>query len=292
MKTQFLKFSALLLAAVITTSANAQKKPAAQKSNTASGYTNIYSEDGGREEIKTRDNGKDYELTLENDKVVELYVNGDKIPESKFGDYNGVINRLKEQVRVDRIQAKKDQAQALLDQELVRRDQKQAEKDQLQVKLDQEKAEQDQVQAKLDQEQAAKDQVQAKLDIEKTSKLQADAMLDREQAEKHRLQAKLDQEQAMKYRAQALKDQKQAKEDQQLMKMMINDLIKDGIVPDEASLRKLTISPTEMAVNGKKMPDDVFKRYKARYSKLANGVLSYSNENNFKGIRMEKKSDQ
>lgn len=276
MKINFLKYSAILLAAVITTVANAQKKPVAHKAHSFSGYSNMYSEDGSRETIKTDDNGTEYELTLENGKATELYVNGVKIDQNKFGDYKGVIDRLKEQIRLAKIQAKKDQAQALLDQ--------------AQAKRDQEQAMRDQEQAKRDQAQAGRDQIQAKRDAEEASKAQAEAKLDQEQAARDQVQAKRDQEQAMKDQAQAKLDQKQAEEDQRVMKLITADLIKDGLVPNEQSLYSLTISPNGMTVNDKQVPDEVYKRYKTKYSRFANSAFSYGNTNNFRGIHISKSS--
>ncbi|MDP9076118.1 MAG: hypothetical protein M3O71_01740 [Bacteroidota bacterium] len=290
MKTNFLKYSVLIIATAITTAATAQKKPATHKAHTFSGYSNMYSEDGSHETIKTNENGTEYELTLENGKAVELYVNGTKIDESKFGDYKGVIDHLKEQMRLAKIQAKKDQAQALLDQAQAKRDQEQAVKDQAQAKRDQEQATRDQEQAKRDQEQAGRDQLQAKKDDEEARKAEAEAKLDQQQAARDQVQAKRDQEQAMKDQAQAKLDQKQAEEDQRVMKLITADLIKDGLVADEQSLHSLTISPNGMTVNDKQVPDEVYKRYKIKYSRFANSAFSFENSNNSHSIRISKPS--
>ena len=164
------------------------------------------------------------------------------MPADGYAKYATVLAGIKEQLRLDKIQAEKDQVQAQKDQQQANRDQEQAKKDQQQAEKDQQQAEQDQKQANRDQEQAQKDQLQA-----------------------------------MKDQEQAKMDEKQAEEDQRMVKEMIGDLVKDGIAPDEKSVHDVTFNETEMTVNGVKQPDTVFARYKQKYSKLALNHLSYGN---------------
>jgi len=297
MKTNFIKYGAFIAAIVFTTAASAQKKPATKKAHVSHGYSNMYSSENGdgKEHIRTEENGKEYELTMQNGKLTELYVDGEKIPESKFGDYADFIARMKEQIKRDKIQARKDQEQALRDQAQARRDQEQAKRDQEQARRDQAQAGKDQEQAKRDQEQASRDQEQAKRDQEQAVKEQASAKLDQEQAARDQEQAKRDQEQASRDQEQARRDQEQAKrdqiqakKDQELMKQLISDLVKDGIVPDEKGLHELTISTDGMTVNGKQMSADVYSKYKSKYTRFSGSSIRYHNEGNSRGISINR----
>ncbi|HEX3385377.1 MAG TPA: hypothetical protein VHS53_09325, partial [Mucilaginibacter sp.] len=270
MKTNYLRNSALLIAMLaIALAASAQKNDSAKRAYNIDRYNNEhvtnYTSDGKRHEhITTNWKGKYYEMTLLNNNMTALYVEGEKIPPADWDKYSAAIAQIREQIRKDEIQARKDQAQARIDQEGARKDQEQARIDQQQAARDQEQARKDQEDAKKDQEQAQKDQAQAR-------KEQEDARKDQEQAQRDQIQAQKDQEQARLDQIQARKDQEEARKDQEAMREMLSDLVSDKLVPDEKSVKEVTMDSTEMTVNGVKQPDEVFKKYKQKYSRFAHG---------------------
>ncbi len=304
MKTQCIKHAAyLILFATCTATASAQAKTTTQKKSYQGYSTSKDAKGKTKENARITIDGTAYELEMLNEKVISLYVDGKLVPPDQYGQYETVLTKIKEQMRIDKIQAEKDHEQAMKDQQQAKKDQQQSKLDQEQAmrdqklaKLDAERANKDQQQVKISQEKAMKDQQQAKLDHERAMKDQETAKLDMERASKDLQQAKLDQEQAMKDMEQAKKDQVQAKldeeqaiEDERQLKNMIADIVKDGIVPNEKSLVSVSMSSAGMFVNDKKQPDNVYNKYKEKYSRFATGNFNYNiSPNGNKSIQMHR----
>jgi hypothetical protein len=258
MKTNKLKSGLLMAAIVLATTAMAQttaKKKLAYVDRGNNTYT--FNETNGvlHEYVETNWKSHRYEMKLVNGKPELLYVDGEKIAPADYGKYSEAIAGIRKQIKEDRAQAKRDQEQAARDQIQAKRDQEQAARDQTEAKLAQEQAARDQEEAKHDQEQAARDQEQAKRD--------------REQAARDQEQAKRDQEQAARDQVQAKHDQEEAAEDQRQLKLMITDMVHDGIIPNEDALHSLRMNADVMVVNGKTMSDTVFQKYKEKYPRFA-----------------------
>lgn len=297
MKTNYLKNSVLLVAALAITSAAGAQAPAKTANyDRDMNYDVINNKTPGKikESIQTMKDGKSYHIELVNNKMTELYVDGGKIPVDKWGRYDEVLTEIRIQAKKDRIQAEKDQKQAIKDEIQAKRDQKQAMKDEEQAKTARVRAQTDQIQAQKNkaqaqknQEEALKDQAQAKLDQQQAEKDQVLAQKDAAQAKIDQKQAEKDQIQAQRDAVQAKIDQKQAEEDNRLIKSMISDLVSDGIITDEKGTLSITLNSSEMVVNGKKQPDAVFARYKEKYKRFSSGNFTYENNSNGnRGIRM------
>lgn len=247
--------------------------------------------------------GKTYVVKRVDGKVKEMSIDGQKVPESEFGNYAEMVNKIDAEIRADMEQAERDREQAQLDRE-------QAERDRAQAELDREQAERDREQAKLDVEQAKRDIEQSIRDREQAEKDRAQAILDRQQAEKDREQSKRDIEQAVRDREQAEKDREQATRDveqamrdreqagrdreqaardreqaardREMMESMIAEMIKDGLIPNKKGLSTLTLNDKTFEVNGKKLSDDLHRKYKGKYAKELNYQIHY----NGKGYNM------
>ncbi|MEP7320111.1 MAG: hypothetical protein ABI921_15245, partial [Panacibacter sp.] len=211
--------------------------------------------------INYRDGQKQYDIKMEGDKVTEIYVDHKKISPDNFYLYNNVINKIKTQIKQDKLQAEEDMKQAKLDMIQAKKDQEQAIEDMKQAELDKIQAQKDMQQAAIDEKQAYADKVQADKDHQQ-------ALLDNKQAMADMVQAKKDMQQAEL-------DKKQAEEDRALVKSLIDDLVKAHIIPDETSLSNLTLNDNEFTINGKKQSEELHNKYKAKFLRKPGYSISY-----------------
>src|SRR6202012_4741230 len=108
----------LSLAAMLSVIAVKAQKTADNQSERYNNYDITKRDASGklREIVHTFYKDHEYKFELVNGKVANLYVDDAKIPADKYAQYDAVINQIKEQIRLDKIQAKKDQEQARKDQ--------------------------------------------------------------------------------------------------------------------------------------------------------------------------------
>jgi len=282
MKTNYIKKNLCVVAMLfIVHAAYAQtKEPSKTAYNTGnvSNYDISRTEKGNRvERIETTLDDKTYKIVLVNDKITELYVDDNKVAAADWAKYGEVIAAIREQIKQNRLQAARNQVQAMKNQEQARRNQEQARLNQVQEEKNQEQAARNQQQAVRNQEQAKLNQLQEEKNQEQAARSQEQAELNQEQAQRNQAQAARNQEQARVNQLQAKKNQEQAEENQRLMKQLIGDLVSDKIIADGNSLQDLTLSDTEMTVNGTKQPEDVFKKYKEKYYRLSKGSFTFHN---------------
>ena len=194
--------------------------------------------------IYRNENGPLYTLRMEGDKVLDLTIDGHAVSSDSInGTCKSVIQEIKVQVERARVQARLDRQQAERDREQAARDREQAGRDREQAERDRAQAEKDRLQAGRDQEQAGRDREQAERD--------------REQAER---------------------DRKRAAEDRAIMQSIMDDLVKDGLVPDKESVHSLKINADEFLLNGKLLPEAVQKKYIGKYVTGKGYSMSYHNE--------------
>jgi hypothetical protein len=68
-----------------------------------------------------------------------------------------------------------------------------------------------------------------------------------------------------------------------MMKDITEDLVSDKIIPGPDSLREMKLNEFGMSVNGVKQPDNVFRKYREKYSKYFDGNFTYSRDGVIRG---------
>jgi hypothetical protein len=249
--------------------------------------------------VYRNENGPLYTLHMAGDMVLDLTVNGRQVTADSISRYESIIQEIKVQVnqarvqaRLDRQQAERDRIQAGRDREQAERDREQAERDRVQAEMDRVQAEREKVQAEqerqqaiINREQQERNREQDTLSRAQVQRERAQAELDRQQAERDREQAGRDREQAERDRLQAERDREQAErdrkraaEDRAIMQSIMDDLVKDGLVPDKESIHSLKINADEFLLNGKSLPEATQKKYISKYVTGKGYSMSYHNE--------------
>ena len=278
MKTNYIKCSILLLAALcITVASKAQTsvsdggRPAVKQSH--ENYDVSHTDNQGRhiETMQIDEDDKVIKAEFVDNKMTGLSINGQKIAEADWDKYSEDIAEIREQIKLNKEQAKRNEAQAKLNEIQAQKNQEQARLNELQEKKNEIQAQKNQEQVRLNQLQAGKDQEQAERNQEQ-------ARLNQLQEKRNEEQAVKNQEQAKRNEIQAQKNQIQAEENERFIKQLTEDLVSDKIIPDTKSLHGFTMNSYEMTVNGVKQPDAVFKQYRAKFDKASKHDMSYSRD--------------
>jgi len=248
------------------------------------GYLNVESDSIGDpvKSIRTEWEGHFYKIKLYNDKITSLSVDGTEVAAQDFSKYQPLVDEILAQVKRDQEQAEKDRQQA-------DKDRLQADKDRQQAEKDRQQADKDRLLADKDRQQAEKNRAQADIDRQRAEQDRQQAQKDRAQADMDRQQADKDRQQAEKDRQQAEIDRKQAEEDRKLFAALRADLVTDKIIADEDALHSMELSDSGMTVNEKTQPDEVFRRYKAKYLKKPGMRFNYYNEGHIHKIQVNRK---
>ncbi|MGZ3890747.1 MAG: hypothetical protein ACXVI9_09620 [Mucilaginibacter sp.] len=285
MKTNYLKRS-LWLAAILLTSlcAGAQTKTSAKTASVTSHNNKYYSthNEGDRrtQDIQTEYEGKLYRIQWVNEKMTSLLVDGEKIPAANWSKFTDAIDHvrkeIKEMAKRDAEQAKRNAEQAVRNEEQAKRNAEQNVRNAEQAKRNAEQAQLSEIQEKKNAEQAVRNQEQKKRNAEQAVRNAEQAKINAEQEVKNK-------EQAERNELQAKKNEEQARTNEQMIKDITNDLVSDKIIPDTNGLHEMKFNEIGMSINGIKQPDDVFKKYKEKYSKYFDGNFSYSRDGIIRG---------
>lgn len=263
MKTNYLKCSMLLLAASLTISVKAQTASPAKTAENIHLFNDFSHEENGKMvgHVAATVNGKEYRLTFINEKMSKLNIDGDDIPAANWGKYESAIAYVREEMRKQRA-----------------RNEEQAKKNAEQAKLNAVQEKKNKEQEVLNLEQGKKNAEQAERNAIQAKKNEEQAQLNREQEKRNAIQVAKNHEQEKLNEIQAVKNAEQAKANEQMIKDITEDLVSDKLIPDATSLHEFVFNPEGMSINGVKQPYEVFKKYKAKYSKVFDGNFKYSKD--------------
>ena len=272
MKAKYLGLMALLLAAATLSAQTKKSAKTAYDDDRLNNYDRIHTVDGKKvEDIQVSRNDKMYKAEFVNEKLTELYVDGEKVPESDWTKNTAAIAAIRAQIEINKAQAKANALQAKKNQEQDRVNAEQAKRNAEQVVRNE-------IQAKRNAEQQARNAEQVKRNQEQDEVNTEQAKHNAEQAVRNETQAKLNREQEGRNAEQAKKNAEQAAANERFIKELTEDLLNDKVIPNKNSLHDFRIDNEGMTVNGLKQPDELYKKYKEKYSKQSSGGFNYSRD--------------
>lgn len=307
MKTICTKISICLLIAMASIAAKAQTttRPKTADNNELRMINDFSRDENGQrvEKVESELDDKLYRITLVDEKMTELYVDGEKIPAANWNKYSDAISVIRQEMKEqakrnaeqevrNKEQEKRNAEQALLNEEQAKKNAEQAVRNQEQEKRNAEQVLRNKAQEKRNaelvlrnKEQEKRNAEQAELNEEQAKKNAGQAVRNQEQEKRNaeqvmrnKEQEKRNAEQAQRNELQAKKNEEQARANAQMIKEITEDLVNDKIIPDTSSLREVKLNEFGMSVNGVKQPENVFKKYREKYSKFYQGDFSYSRD--------------
>jgi len=293
MKAKYLGLMAMLLAAATVSAQTKSSAKTAYDDDRHNNYDRVHTVDGKKvEDIQVTRDDKMYKAKLVNEKLTELYVDGEKIPQADWTKYTDALAAIRVQIEMNREQAKANAKQAERNRQQDRANAEQAKANAAQAKRNQEQDRTNAEQAKRNAEQAGRNEIQAKenagqqvKNAEQAKRNEEQVGVNREQAKRNaeqavrnEAQAKLNQEQEARNAEQAKRNAEQAAANERFIKELTEDLVNDKVIPDRNSLRDFRIDNEGMTVNGVKQPDELYKKYKEKYSKESSGGFNYSRD--------------
>ena len=300
MKAKYFWLMGMLLAATTVSAQTKKSAKTAYDDDRHNNYDRIQAVDGKKiEDIQMSRNDKLYRAEFTNEKLTELYVDGEKIPQADWTKHTAAIAAIRTQMAINKEQAKANAKQAARNREQDRtnleqekRNAEQAVRNEIQAKenaeqqarnMEQDKHNAEQAEVNKDQvkrnaERAAHNETQVKRNQEQEEVNKEQAKRDAEQAIRNEMQAKRNREQERGNIEQAKKNAEQASANERFMKEFTEDLVNDKIIPDKNSLHEFRLDNEGMTVNGVKQPDELYKKYKEKYSKQSSGGFTYSRD--------------
>ncbi|WP_247233011.1 M56 family metallopeptidase [Telluribacter sp. SYSU D00476] len=201
-------------------------------------------------------NGKRYEIVEQNGKITGLKIDGVVIPEDQIASYSSELAPVMAEVREHQKEAEIHRAQA----EVYRRE----------AEVHRKQAEEHRAQADLMRQEAAAMREQAQKHRREAESMQASQAEARRHADEARREAEVHRQQAEVHRREAEEHRKKAEaqraEYEKLQGEFINDLIQEGVIQSKKDL-SYRLNQDELVVNGKKQPEALHQKMRAKYLK-------------------------
>lgn len=208
-------------------------------------------------------NGKWYEIVERDGKITGLKIEGTVIPEDQIEAYRTELEPVMAKVREHQKEAELHRAQAELYRREAEAHRKQADEYRVQADVMRQEAAAMREQAEKHRKEAenmraSREEYRTQVDTARRHAEEA-----RRQAEAHRQQAEVHRREADEHRKKA---EAQRAEYEKMQEEFVNDLIQEGVIQSKSNL-SYRLNQDELVVNGKKQPDALHQKLRAKYLK-------------------------